>query len=406
MFRTFLFWTHLVAGVVVGVLVLVMSFTGVVLTYEKQINLYIDTRAVHYAPPQGGGTRLGAEALLNQAVTAGLRPSSITLRADDARPASISTPSETGRGERTRYVDPYSGAVLGEGSASTRQLFRTMEDWHRWLGREGSSRGTGKMLNDVSNLLFLFIVVSGLYLWMPRSWTKTQVRQVLWFRGGLPARARDFNWHHVIGFWCCVPLFVVVLAGVVMSYGWAGDLVFRAVGEAPPQRPTGPTGPGGPGGPPGAGEARGEGRPGEGRPGGGARGGQTVNAEAWAGLDALVTQAQAHRTDWQTLTVRLPRQTDSPVSISVDAGMGGEPQKRDSLTFDRAGAITRVDRFSDGSPGRQWRTFFRFAHTGEYWGALGQTIAGLASLGACVLFYTGIALSWRRFRSWQVRAAR
>ena len=28
---------------------------------------------------------------------------------------------------------------------------------------------------------------------------------------------------------------------------------------------------------------------------------------------------------------------------------------------------------------------------------VGQTIAGLASLGAAVLVYTGLALSWRRF---------
>jgi len=33
----------------------------------------------------------------------------------------------------------------------------------------------------------------------------------------------------------------------------------------------------------------------------------------------------------------------------------------------------------------------------EHPGLLGQTLAGIASLGACFLVWTGLALSWRRF---------
>jgi len=36
-FRTVLFWLHLAAGTVAGVVVLIMSVTGVLLMYEKQI---------------------------------------------------------------------------------------------------------------------------------------------------------------------------------------------------------------------------------------------------------------------------------------------------------------------------------------------------------------------------------
>ena len=53
--------------------------------------------------------------------------------------------------------------------------------------------------------------------------------------------------------------------------------------------------------------------------------------------------------------------------------------------------------------GRRLRMVLRFAHTGEVVGIVGQTIAGVVSAGASVLVYTGLALSWRRFRSWQVR---
>jgi hypothetical protein len=45
----------------------------------------------------------------------------------------------------------------------------------------------------------------------------------------------------------------------------------------------------------------------------------------------------------------------------------------------------------------------RFVHTGEYYGMAGQAIAGIASLGGALLVWTGIALSYRRFRAWLAR---
>ena len=76
-----------------------------------------------------------------------------------------------------------------------------MTVWHRYLALEGASRATGKAITGAANLGFLFIVVSGIYLWLPRVWTWIQFKNVLWFRSGLPPKARDFNWHNVIGFW-------------------------------------------------------------------------------------------------------------------------------------------------------------------------------------------------------------
>jgi uncharacterized iron-regulated membrane protein len=38
----------------------------------------------------------------------------------------------------------------------------------------------------------------------------------------------------------------------------------------------------------------------------------------------------------------------------------------------------------------------RFVHTGEQYGLIGQTLAAIASLAACLLAYTGLALAFRR----------
>jgi len=65
-----------------------------------------------------------------------------------------------------------------------------------------------------------------------------------------------------------------------------------------------------------------------------------------------------------------------------------------------------VSEYEAYNAGRKARTWLRFAHTGEVYGIVGQTVAGIASLGGVFLVYTGIALSLRRFAAWRRRRNR
>ncbi|HZF67398.1 MAG TPA: PepSY-associated TM helix domain-containing protein, partial [Gemmatirosa sp.] len=318
--RSILFWAHLTTGVVVGLVVLVMSVTGVLLAYQKQIQTWADARVVQAVP---GVAHLPIDTLVARAAAAVRRlpadahampghppaPSAITLRS--AHPAAAEV--AFGR-ERTVFVHTASGAVLGEGATRVRRFFRTVTDVHRWLAASGPRRELGKSVTGVANLGFLLLVTSGLSLWWPRRWTSETVRAVATFRRGLRGKARDFNWHHVIGIWSLVPLFVVVLSGVVISYGWASDLVFRVAGEAPPPRT------------PEGGEAR----------GGAPRGGPSDERPETASLDAIVARAQSRMVDWRIVTVTLPKAADTAFTVAVDRGTGGQPQHRAQITFARA----------------------------------------------------------------------
>jgi len=386
-FRSLLFWAHLVCGVVAGVVILLMSVTGVALTYEKQMLEWADRRAHSWVPPSDGARPLPPETLLAAVVAArpGAAPTGVTRRADPAAPVTV-----TLDGNRALLVHPYTGAVLGEPAPGLRAFFRTTTNWHRWLALEGASRTTGRLVTGVSNLLFLFIVVSGLYLWVPRLWTRLQFAQVLWFRRGLSAKARDFNWHNVIGIWSALPLALVVAGAVPISFPWASDLVYRMVGDAPPPAPARPAAP------------RAEGAAGRGR---GERG--PAAPVSYAGLDAAWAAAEAQVPGWRAISTRLAGSIEAPFTLTIDTGYGGQPQKRGTLTVDRAtGAVRSWETFDQLSPGRRARSWLRFAHTGEYYGFTGQTMAGLVSAGGAVLVYTGIALAWRRFRAWMQRRAR
>jgi uncharacterized iron-regulated membrane protein len=370
-FRSILFWMHLAAGAFAGVVVLIMSVTGVALTYEKQMLEWADRNA-WTAPSPADATPLSPETLLAKVTTAqpGTAPLSVTMRADREAPATVTLADN-----KALLVDPYTGAIIGPPPAGLRGFFRTMTSWHRYLARDGASRATGRSITGAANLAFLFIVLSGLYLWLPRVWTWIQFKNVLWFRSGLAPKARDFNWHNVIGVWTAIPLAVVVAGAVPISYPWASNLVYRIAGDTPPPAPAAKA------------QARSNDRP------------SVVYVSG--GVDAAWSAAHAQVPAWRTMTTRLATSNAAPVVISVDEGYGGQPQKRTTFTFQRAtGSVEKAEDFQSLSAGRRLRSWLRFAHTGEIYGLVGQTIAGLVSLGGAVLVYTGLALAIRRLFAW------
>jgi uncharacterized iron-regulated membrane protein len=198
-----------------------------------------------------------------------------------------------------------------------------------------------------------------------------------------------------------VPLFIVVLSAVPISFRWASDAVYLAVGEDPPAAQGGRGG--------GAQAGRGGGTPagrggGEqgGRGGGGDRAARADGATvSYAGLDALWRRAEQQVPDWRSINLRLPDSPSAPVAFAIDSGDGGQPQRRSTLTLNRAsGDVVSYEDFSNLTLGRRIRNVMRFAHTGEVLGIPGQTVAGLVSAGGVVLVWTGIALGLRRLTAW------
>ena len=61
--RSLLFWPHLVAGVLAGLVILLMSVTGVLLTYERQMIAWSD-REFRSVPAHAGQARLPIETLV------------------------------------------------------------------------------------------------------------------------------------------------------------------------------------------------------------------------------------------------------------------------------------------------------------------------------------------------------
>lgn len=395
--RQIFFWTHLVAGIAASLVIAIMSITGVALTFQPQMEESLSRTERRLEAVPSPNERLPLEALVEAAREQHpeLAFSSISVFPEDDAAVLVSAGRRGGV-----WVHPVTGQTWEANASGGHKTLRWLVGLHRWLALEGEGRTVGKALTGASNLAFLWLALSGIVLWFPRRWTRSALRSVAWFRGGLKGKARDFNWHNAIGLWTSVVLVVVIASGVVISYGWASDLVYRVVGEEPPAR--GPRGGGGP---------------------------QVEVPAPPEGstplpMAALIAHAASSGRDWERLTLSLPpaggergrrgggeraaegaeaapeaRQTTvRPVAVTLRAAGETPVNANHQLALDPfTGAVLQATAPSDASAGRRLRSWLRFLHTGEALGVIGQILAGLASLGAVVLVWTGLALSWRRF---------
>ncbi len=407
-FHRTIFWAHLIAGILSGIVILSMAVTGLMISYETQIMDWAN-RDMRVTPPAPDAARLDVEALVAKVkeTKPDLNPSGITWKADLGAPVTLSV----GR-EGTFYANPYTGQFLGEQNHGVHDFFHAATDWHRFLTGTGLPREVGKAITGAGCMIFGVLLVSGIYLWWPRHWRWTNVKAVVLFNRKLKGRARDWNWHNVFGFWTSFPMLLIILTGLIMSYGWANNLLFAATGNVPPPPraaggpgggvPGGPGGMGAPRGPGGAGAARGEGGGERGPRGPGVPGGAGRPAgppPSLAGLEPLLAQARQQIPDWASLSLRMPQKPGDPFPIMVDRGGRGEVHRRTMLNLDVAQGkvVTSPEDFTQINSGRQLRFVARFLHTGELFGIVGQTIAALCAVAAIMLVWTGFALAWRRF---------
>jgi uncharacterized iron-regulated membrane protein len=234
--RKVVFWLHLFSGLIAGLVIAVMSFTGAVLAFENEIVGWAE-RDVRRIEAPAATTVLRLDEILAKARAAapeGSKPSGVTVSRDPREAVAVNF----GRDGGVYYVNQYTGAVIKPASERTHDFMHLMVDWHRWLALSGDNRPLGKAVTGACNLAFLFLALSGLWLWWPRAWNARILRPSLWFVRGASGKARDWNWHNVIGFWSLPVLIVLTVSGSVIGYRWAGNLVYRLAGETPPAQGT------------------------------------------------------------------------------------------------------------------------------------------------------------------------
>jgi len=373
--RKTLFWLHLAAGLTAGLVIALMAFTGLCMSFQPQILAWADRDAARVAPP-AAPTRLPVADLLSHIREdwPDTKPSALTVYADPARAVMIAL----GR-DGLVYANPYTGDSVEPPSKKLRAFFEFTLRLHRWLG--GEEQATRKITGHITGAacaVFLGLCVTGICLWWPSQWTARVLRPSLWFVRSAKGKARDWNWHNVFGFWSLPLLIVITITGLLMAYKPLADLLYKAPPAPIITRPEGA------------------------RP---------------LAPAALIALAQTTVPAWEQITLRLgnprrpaPAVSPTPASVQPKAPEGPQPatlliRETGSLSpipsqlvvNPFTGEILRNESLSDYTFARALRMLAKPVHTGEAGGLFGATLGVIATLGALVLIYTGFALSWRRF---------
>lgn len=128
-------------------------------------------------------------------------------------------------------VDPYTGELLGAQTTPTAKAFIICYGLHRFLLIPGD---TGRMIVGAATLVFLVLILGGLFLWIP-----AKLRSAPAWKIGLRIRLREggrkfaYDIHNTLGFYALIPLLVMALTGPVISFPWYNKGVARVLGTRP-----------------------------------------------------------------------------------------------------------------------------------------------------------------------------
>ena len=338
--------------------------TGVGLTYERQM-IQSAQQADFPKSPSENAVRMSIDNVIKVAQEFKTeKPLSISFSNENNSPFVIKEGRKT-----LAYLNPFTGEEITTPGYETKVFLGKLRAFHRWLTLDGKFSETGRWVNGIANVIFFLLAITGLYLWLPSKFNKRAFKQKLIVTNDhKSSQSRDYQWHNTFGFYMAPLLIVITFTAFFFSFKWPGNTLKSYVSSQAEKfpEPTALT---------------------------------LEEREKQLSMQALLTEVEKANTQWQTLNFSLNNSPQSIQTFQMDMGNGGEPTKRKTVFVNTLnGHIVAVKNFDDNSTYRKVRSYIRFLHTGEMYGLIGQTLAGLASLFACLLVYTGISMSFRRWQ--------
>jgi len=220
--KTLKYWIgrlHLWLGLISGVFVLFLGITGCILAFEREIEDAIQT----YRFTESQNKPL-------------IAPTKLKAIADKALPnkKAHSVNYQPGRTAQVVYyhdapayyyivfVNQYTGEVLKVKNMDD-DFFRIiiMGHYYLWLPPE-----IGQPILTTATMMFVFLLISGLVLWWPKSKAARKQR----FTVKLKSKWRRLNYdlHNVLGFYTMFIAIFIGLSGMVMGFQWFAKSVYWA----------------------------------------------------------------------------------------------------------------------------------------------------------------------------------
>lgn len=374
---------HLWLSVPFGLIITVICLSGAALVFEDEVT-ELCRRDLYYVEKVSGAP-LPVEYLIEK--VAGTLPDSVAVTgvsissdAERAYQVNLSKPRRA-----SVYVDQYTGEVKGRHERAP--FFLTMFKLHRWLLDGMKPDGGifwGKMIVGVSTLMFVFVLISGIVIWWPR--TKKALKNSLKIAVGKGRRRFWYDLHVAGGMYALVLLLAMALTGLTWSFSWYRAGFYKVFGVEMKQRAghgalqtvhgTPQTAHGGKSGRNSSEEGR----------------GNREHTSSYTCWQQVYEELKARNAGYKQITV-------SNGSASVSFERFGNQRAADRYAFNpQDGEITEVTLYKDTDASGKMRGWIYSVHVGSWGGVFTRILTFIAALLGGTLPLTGYYLWLRRIR--------
>ncbi|MFI2743166.1 PepSY-associated TM helix domain-containing protein [Zhouia sp. PK063] len=225
-FRRLNDWLHLWLGLISGTVVFIVSITGCFYAFQQEIKdsyeswRFVEPKQASFVPP----SRLLDTA---EIYMPGKKPTGLTYSNKEGAAAIGFSGMENG--ERTFsvvFLNPYTAEfikkqqTIGSGKFD---FFRFIIDGHRalWLPYK-----IGRPIVGACTLIFVFLLVSGLIMWWPKKWNKTNFNKSFKIKWKAKFKRVNYDLHNVLGFYSLLLALVIAITGLVWSYKWVANSIY------------------------------------------------------------------------------------------------------------------------------------------------------------------------------------
>jgi uncharacterized iron-regulated membrane protein len=378
---------HLWLGLASGLVVVIVSLTGCLYVFQRELFEAAHHNVLHIAAPPATAQALPYSEVWQRAQQAlGAQQPVMFANAYRAPDRAWSfmtykgTPGKPyfgGQVEvlRTAYVNPYTGQVTGiiDNKYEFFQLVKSVH-WDLLMG------DAGRWIVGYSTLIFVLMLVSGLVLWWPKNKAARKQRfQVKW--DASPKRL-NYDLHNTVGFYVTLVALVIALTGLTWSFDWVRNgLTYLATGHTEA-----------------AGHGRKAGKPGSKKDPAQPTASPAELATATRALDAAVRDAWQRQPLAASLSASLPTGTQEPLRLRTNESTQTRYQSN-QLTYDaRTGTFQKAELYREKPAGELLVRMVYDIHVGAVLGWPTKILAFLASLVCASLPITGFLIWWNRLK--------
>lgn len=233
MHKTIWFKIHWFLGITAGIVLLIIGTTGAILSFEKEILKAINKDS-YIVKVQENQQKLTTKELLEkfQIQMPEAKINSISFSNEPEESTILNIASKESRKGINYYVNPYTAEILPQ--IVGKDFFGFILRLHRWLAFDGESREIGKQIVAISTISLIVLIISAVVIYWGR--IKHSFFKSFTFKFKHKGRAFLSTMHSAIGMWV-IPFYLLAsLTGLMWSYEWFNNSVYKIAGVEKPQR--------------------------------------------------------------------------------------------------------------------------------------------------------------------------